>query len=158
MVVHQKKFLHDKCVGSELLTRFNYGNIQFSTAEVFAYLDVFDIYSEFSKKILRLHFQAARKLGTPVSMNIRGDQFAQKDFVDFTREQIALSGVDPDRLTFEILETQVLDLTIHGDSNSPTIENMRALKSLGMHFAVDDFGSGSNNAPFVAELQSLNLF
>lgn len=109
-VMHQRKYLHGKPVGSELLVRFGHNDTKFSTAEVFAFLDVFGIYSEFSKKILKLHFQAAKKLGTPISMNIRGDQFTQKDFIDFIREQITLSDIDPGILTFEILETQALNL------------------------------------------------
>ena len=69
-------------------------------------------------------------------INLSGASLQEPGLADFIRDEIGRRGVPPDLLCFEIAETSaVVNL-------SAAIELGHRLKSLGCHFAVDDFGSG----------------
>ena len=70
------------------------------------------------------------------SINISGQSITDEQFVDFARDCIERSGVDPGRLVFEITETAALE---DFDVTARFISNVR---DLGCKVALDDFGSG----------------
>lgn len=69
-------------------------------------------------------------------INLAGASLQEPGLADFIREEIGRRAVPPALLCFEIAETTaVVNL-------SAAIELSHRLKSLGCHFALDDFGSG----------------
>ena len=79
-------------------------------------------------------------------INLSGASLQEPGLADFIREEIGRRGVPPDRLCFEIAEnTAVVNL-------SAAIELSHRLKSLGCHFALDDFGSGLSAFRYVRRL------
>jgi diguanylate cyclase (GGDEF)-like protein len=79
-------------------------------------------------------------------INLSGASLQEAGLADFIREEIGRRGVPPDRLCFEIAETAVVV------NLSAAIELSHRLKSLGCHFAVDDFGSGLSAFRYVRRL------
>jgi len=79
-------------------------------------------------------------------INLSGASLQEPGLADFIREEIGRRGVPPDLLCFEIAETAaVVNL-------SAAIELSHRLKSLGCHFALDDFGSGLSAFRYVRRL------
>ena len=79
-------------------------------------------------------------------LNLSGASLQEPGLADFIRDEIGRRGVPPDLLCFEISETAaVVNL-------SAAIEVSHRLKSLGCHFAVDDFGSGLSAFRYVRRL------
>jgi len=79
-------------------------------------------------------------------MNLSGASLQEPGLADFIREEIGRRGVPPHLLCFEIAETAaVVNL-------SAAIELSHRLKSLGCHFALDDFGSGLSAFRYVRRL------
>jgi diguanylate cyclase (GGDEF)-like protein len=79
-------------------------------------------------------------------INLSGASLQEPGLADFIREEIGRRGVPPDLLCFEIAETAaVVNL-------SAAIELSHRLKSLGCHFAVDDFGSGLSAFRYIRRL------
>jgi diguanylate cyclase (GGDEF)-like protein len=84
--------------------------------------------------------------GTIFFINLSGASLQEPGLAEFIREEIGRRGVPPDLLCFEIAETAaVVNL-------SAAIELSHRLKSLGCHFAVDDFGSGLSAFRYVRRL------
>ncbi len=76
--------------------------------------------------------------GTPatVAVNISGRQLQSASLVQDVRAALALSGLDPARLTLEITESVVMDRP------AETRRVLRELRALGVRLAIDDFGTG----------------
>ena len=84
--------------------------------------------------------------GSLVFINLSGASLQEPGLADFIRDEIGRCGVRPDQLCFEIAETAaVVNL-------SAAIELSHRLKSLGCHFALDDFGSGLSAFRYVRRL------
>lgn len=70
------------------------------------------------------------------AINLSGTSLGDERLLDFLQEQIALYGVDPSTLCFEITETAAI-------THLPNaIRLVKALKALGCRFSMDDFGAG----------------
>lgn len=81
-----------------------------------------------------------------VAVNVSARQFQRPDFVDQVQQVLARSGADPTRLKIELTESLVLD-------NAPdTLEKMHTLKSLGIGFSLDDFGTGFSSLAYLTRL------
>lgn len=85
-----------------------------------------------------------RSLGLAVNVSAR--QFRQPDFVHQVRSVLERTGADARRLKLELTETLVLD------NVSEAIEIMRELKSLGVSFSMDDFGTGQSSLSYLRRL------
>ncbi|WP_432510495.1 putative bifunctional diguanylate cyclase/phosphodiesterase [Kineococcus sp. SYSU DK001] len=73
--------------------------------------------------------------GLGVAVNISGRHLASRHLLEDVAEALTVSGVDPARLTLEITETVLVD--------EPTaLDQLRALRELGVKIALDDFGTG----------------
>lgn len=70
------------------------------------------------------------------AINLSGTSLGDERLLGFLQEQIALYGVDPHILCFEITETAAI-------THLPNaIRLVNALKALGCRFSMDDFGAG----------------
>ena len=78
-----------------------------------------------------------------LSVNVSAWQFKQVDFLDDTSRIMRESGVQPDRLKFEITESLLLD------NVEATVAKMAALRVAGLSFALDDFGTGYSSLSYV---------
>ncbi|MEU4566677.1 bifunctional diguanylate cyclase/phosphodiesterase [Micromonospora sp. NPDC023956] len=81
-----------------------------------------------------------------VAVNLSARTLTDQHFPDQVRELLDEYGVPPQRLTFEIRETGVLDGT---DRPIPTL---RRLRDLGVRLSVDDFGTGSFSLAYLRRL------
>ncbi|MGD8589654.1 MAG: PAS domain S-box protein [Chromatiales bacterium] len=80
------------------------------------------------------------------SINLTGPSLCKRDFLAFVIDEIAQSGVPPDKLCFEIAET----VAITNLSSAKVF--IEALKSRGCLFALDDFGSGLSSFTYLKNL------
>jgi len=78
----------------------------------------------------------ARTEALTISVNVSPRQFRNPDFVDEVRQILADTGADPARLRLELTESLIID------NLEQTIERMDQLRSLGLTFSMDDFGTG----------------
>jgi diguanylate cyclase (GGDEF)-like protein/PAS domain S-box-containing protein len=78
-----------------------------------------------------------------MSVNLSPRQIAEPTLVDEIEKAIKETGVNPTRLWFEITET-----TLMVDAKS-TILMLEQLRNLGVHFEVDDFGTGFSSLSYL---------
>jgi diguanylate cyclase (GGDEF)-like protein len=81
------------------------------------------------------------KLG--LAVNISSAQLRQASLVREVSEVLEATGLEPDRLTLEITETVLMDVS------SSNTERLDALKALGIQLAVDDFGTGYSSLQYL---------
>jgi EAL domain-containing protein (putative c-di-GMP-specific phosphodiesterase class I) len=71
-----------------------------------------------------------------LSVNLSARQLRDRHLPERVAQALATSGLDPHRLTLEVTETSMIDdLEAAGAT-------LRAIRALGVHLAVDDFGTG----------------
>lgn len=85
-------------------------------------------------RVLRQLMDAGRDVR--MSVNLSGKSLSNSELVVTIQREIADSGVDPSRLTFEVTETAAITDT------SEALNFATALKELGCKLALDDFGVG----------------
>ncbi len=78
-----------------------------------------------------------------ISVNVSPAQFRQADFVETVKHVVAATRIDPKKLTLEITEGIMVS---QGDE---VIKKMAALKRLGVHFSIDDFGTGFSSLAYL---------
>ncbi len=71
-----------------------------------------------------------------ICVNVSAKQFAQPDFVHGIEETLRTTGLDPTALSLEVAES------VLADEAEPAAAKLSALKRLGVHLVVDDFGAG----------------
>jgi diguanylate cyclase (GGDEF)-like protein/PAS domain S-box-containing protein len=81
-----------------------------------------------------------------LAINISARQFRQANFVETVRQSVEQSGIDPGRLTLELSENLLLDAL------PATLDVMLSLKTLGIRFALDNFGSGYSSLSHLVQL------
>ncbi len=81
------------------------------------------------------------------AMNLSGKDLGDPDLLDYIKGKIEETGADPKSLVFEITETAAI-----GDLDKAT-KFVKALKELGCHFSLDDFGVGFTSFTYLKELQ-----
>lgn len=86
-----------------------------------------------------------------LSVNVSAKQFHAPDFVDRIHDVLASTGMDPACLNLEITESVVLG---HAED---TISKMTELKTLGISFAIDDFGAGYSSLSYLKRLPADEL-
>jgi len=82
----------------------------------------------------------------PVSVNLSPVQLARADWLKAFCDTLARHGVDPRRIIVELTETAVMSLL------PGTLEELAALRKLGVGLHVDDFGTGFSS---IARLRDL---
>jgi diguanylate cyclase (GGDEF)-like protein len=71
-----------------------------------------------------------------VSVNLSARELHQPDLAARIAQTLAETGLDPERLHLEITESSMVD------NPDVAIATLQALRDLGVHLAVDDFGTG----------------
>lgn len=90
--------------------------------------------------------QAGRGQPVELSINLSGQSLSEDQFLDFVIRQIEHSGVKPQHLCFEITETAAIN------NMARAVRFMTAVRRLGCHFALDDFGSGMSSFGYLKNL------
>gem|GEM_PF-314145 len=80
-----------------------------------------------------------------VSVNVSARQFRDAGFVDQVGEALRTPGLAPGSLQLELTETVLL----RRDTQIQAV--LRALKELGVHIAVDDFGTGFSSLRYLRD-------
>jgi diguanylate cyclase (GGDEF)-like protein/PAS domain S-box-containing protein len=78
-----------------------------------------------------------------VAVNLSPNQFASGDLVAQVRNALLASHLDPERLELEITE----GLLLH--DSAKTLDQLAALKALGVKIAMDDFGTGYSSLAYL---------
>ncbi len=73
------------------------------------------------------------------NINISFKDFDDKNFLDYILQKCQINNVNPENITFELLETDALE------NSDIAISCINQLKSKGFQIAIDDFGSGNSN-------------
>ena len=78
-----------------------------------------------------------------LSVNVSARQVASAQLLGDVSSALARNGLRADLLTLELTESVLMD----GDG--PTLDNLRALKELGVRLAIDDFGAGYSSFAYL---------
>lgn len=79
-------------------------------------------------------------------VNLSVNQLSQPDFTTTLQQILKQSGLPASNLTLEITESRIVD-------NDPvTIQNMQAIRTLGVQIAIDDFGTGYSSLAYLHKL------
>ena len=81
-----------------------------------------------------------------VAINISSDQFRQARFFETTVNILKETGVNPNRLEFEITES------IYIDNHEKTTRLLNELKDFGVHICIDDFGTGYSSMTYLQHI------
>ena len=81
-----------------------------------------------------------------LSVNVSAVQFNQPDFVQMVTDTVLQSGCDPSLIRLELTESLIVR------NVEEIIEKIQALKSLGMTFSLDDFGTGQSSLSVLKRL------
>ncbi len=77
-----------------------------------------------------------------LSVNLSGRHFQEPSLLDDVRGALERSGLEPSALTLEITESVLMQ-------SESTLTTLRALKSLGVRLAIDDFGIGYSSLGYL---------
>jgi diguanylate cyclase (GGDEF)-like protein len=78
-----------------------------------------------------------------VSVNVSGVQLLDHNIVADVRDALAAAGLAPERLTLEITESVLMH-----DAEA-VLDQLTALKALGVSLAIDDFGTGYSSLSYL---------
>jgi diguanylate cyclase (GGDEF)-like protein len=84
--------------------------------------------------------------GLGIEVNVSGVQLGQPGLADEVAEALRESQLDPPGLTLEITETAVME------SVDVAIQQLDALKDLGVQLSLDDFGTGYSSLRYLRRL------
>ncbi len=74
-----------------------------------------------------------------LSVNLASRDLSNPDFFDSVERTLTDTGIDPSLLELEITERVVLD------TSGPAVGNIDRLRTLGVRFTIDNFGSGNSS-------------
>jgi EAL domain-containing protein (putative c-di-GMP-specific phosphodiesterase class I) len=74
-----------------------------------------------------------------LAVNVSARQFRQTDFAEQVLQIVHGSGIKPNRLKLELTESLILD------NIDDAIVKMQRLRAIGVHFSMDDFGTGCSS-------------
>ncbi|MEQ7872798.1 EAL domain-containing protein [Sphingomonas sp. ASV193] len=84
--------------------------------------------------------------GLRLSINVLPQDLARGGYVEWLLRECRMAGLNPQRLTIEIVESALL-----ADREAIGLR-LRALRALGVRVAVDDFGTGYANLAYLTSL------
>ncbi len=95
-----------------------------------------------------IHLIAQQKplLDLRLEVNLSGHSLSDASLLDLIKKELSLTGVDPGNLVFEITETAAVA------NVAEARRFINALKKIGCHFALDDFGVGFSSFNYLKHL------
>jgi EAL domain-containing protein (putative c-di-GMP-specific phosphodiesterase class I) len=87
-----------------------------------------------------------RRCGIRIAVNLSARQFRQPDVVSMIQQAIAQHGRQPHNIEIELTESIVMS-----DADR-SIETLHQLTRLGLHIAVDEFGTGYSSIGYLKRL------
>jgi diguanylate cyclase (GGDEF)-like protein/PAS domain S-box-containing protein len=84
--------------------------------------------------------------GLKVAVNLSPRQLGEPEVVDWVREALERSGLDPASLLLEVTETALLD------DLASIVDVLADLRAVGVQVAIDDFGTGYSSLSYLTEL------
>jgi diguanylate cyclase (GGDEF)-like protein len=81
-----------------------------------------------------------------IAVNVAGPQILRKTFLDSVSGALEDSGLSPENLELEITENFIMQ------GATPAIEQLEALRSMGVQIAIDDFGTGYSSLSYLKRL------
>lgn len=81
-----------------------------------------------------------------VSINLSGQSLGDWELPDFIARKLDEYGLDPDCVCFEITETVAFR------DSEQAVQCMHAIKALGCHLSLDDFGTGLSSFTYLKDL------
>jgi diguanylate cyclase (GGDEF)-like protein/PAS domain S-box-containing protein len=88
----------------------------------------------------------ARTRDLTLSVNVSAKQFHESDFVSQVQDAVQRHSIDPRLLKLEPTESILLE------DIEETVKTMNALKEIGVHFSLDDFGTGFSSLQYLKRL------
>lgn len=88
-------------------------------------------------------WRSTRLADLPVSVNVSGEQFWRKDFLDRIRAGLADADLPPRSLALELTEHTAMRLP------DEAVRIMDSLSQLGVSLAIDDFGTGYSSLAYL---------
>ncbi|KAA6462131.1 EAL domain-containing protein [Acidobacteria bacterium AB60] len=107
---------------------------------------------ETGKWVLRMACRQAaewRKQGLPpirMAVNVSTQQFYEGNLVDAVESALKEARLDPRQLELEVTESRNLD------ASEATVAVMRRIRSMGVSFSLDDFGTGWSSLSYLRQL------
>ncbi|HZP71090.1 MAG TPA: PAS-domain containing protein [Pseudolabrys sp.] len=142
----QKTITHGEVVGFEALARWHCPKRGWVSPETFIPIAEQSTYIiTLGEWILREACREAASWPNPlkVAVNISPVQFHHGDLPKLIHSILLETGLKPDRLELEITEGVLID------DFSRAVSILRKLKLLGVHIALDDFGSGYSSLSYL---------
>ncbi len=150
----------EKCIGAEALIRWKHkrhGMIspcdfipRFERLGKIGSLDEF-VLNETCKALVEFQKNNLVNNDFVLSFNLSGHSVLKKDFSETIKSIIERHNVDYNNIEIEVLES--IDLQKHNN----VIEQFKELYELGIHIAIDDYGSGYSNVYTVTALPFTKL-
>ncbi len=107
------------------------------------------ILTSITKTIIKKSFQYFQNRDGAFSINLTERDLLEGYLNKFLKDRLASFNIDPTRVTFEILESVVVD------QNFKTIsEQIKDLKDMGFNIAIDDFGIENSNFNRLLEMNA----
>ncbi|MCF2525715.1 putative bifunctional diguanylate cyclase/phosphodiesterase [Yinghuangia soli] len=99
---------------------------------------------------------SAEALGAPaaapfISVNLAERQCHEPGLVRQVERVLAETGLEPERLQFELTESQIMA------TDGGPLERLRELAAMGVRIAIDDFGTGYSNLAYLRRLPVCEL-
>lgn len=142
--------LHDgRLLGAEALIRWNHPTKGLLPAGAFIEIaEETGLVVEMGELVLRAacHEAASWPGGADapvIRVNLAAAQIQRDETVDLVSSVLAETGLEPSRLCLEITESAVMS-DVHRSEDI-----LRRLKALGLHLAVDDFGTGFSSLAYL---------
>ena len=122
-----------------------------SPEEMFARADVAGLSERLSRAIQRKALRAAAKWRGPLSLlrlsiNLLPRDLDRDGYEDWLLEEIAAVGLEPERVTVEIVENSLMADT------REVAQRLSVLRGAGIGIAIDDFGTGYSSLAYLTTL------
>ncbi|MCL7942539.1 EAL domain-containing protein [Marinobacter sp. ATCH36] len=98
------------------------------------------------RDMVHLHAKGFRNCS--ISVNVSPIQLRKAGFIDMVKDALAASGLPPEHLELEVVESVVLHDT------DVVISTLHAVRELGVSIAIDDFGTGFSSLSYIKLLPS----
>lgn len=140
----------EKIRGFEVLLRWTDRELGFvSPAEFVPIAERIRVIEEIDRRVFKVALREASHWledDMKLAFNISPRSLAAPDYIDFLREQLALTGLKPEQIELEITETSLVE-------NWDFIQRRLAeVKALGIRLALDDFGTGYSSLNYLSRL------